>query len=133
ARATLAALGAARRVAAAVGRPLSAHEDDAAETHRFWDLVAMAANLHTFTTDALRRLAEAAGFDAVEVRGAGAASIAWATTYYVLVGELPGLAASEPAKRRAAVVWDVLRRLDAAVLERVVPDRALLTVQAVFR
>jgi ubiquinone/menaquinone biosynthesis C-methylase UbiE len=132
ARTTLAGLGAARHVARAVGRPLSAHDDDAARHQRFWDLVAMAANLHTFSPDDLARLGRDAGFARVEVRGGGFASISWAAAYYVLVGELPALAGSERAKRRANRVWSTLRAVDHGVVERVVPARLLLTVQAVF-
>jgi ubiquinone/menaquinone biosynthesis C-methylase UbiE len=133
ARGALSGLGVARRVADAVGRPLSAHRPDEAEQHRFWDLVAMAANIHTFSPGDLRDLGQAAGFASVEVRGCGLTSIQWAAAYYVLVGELPGLASSERAKRRASRVCGALRRLDAAVVERVVPDGLLLTVQAVMR
>lgn len=133
ARTALQGLRLARPVAAALGRPLSAHDDEALQEHRYWDLVAMAANLHTFTPDDLRRLGTDAGFDEVEVRGCGLASISWAAAYYVLVGELPALAASATARRRANRVWSALRDLDAAVTERVLPDRALLTVQAVYR
>lgn len=133
ARAALAGLRAARPVAAALGRPLSAHDEQAQQEHRYWDLVAMAANLHTFTPDDLRRLGTEAGFDDVGVRGCGLASISWAAAYYVLVGELPDLAASGRARRRANRVWSALRDLDAAVTGRVLPDRALLTVQAVYR
>jgi ubiquinone/menaquinone biosynthesis C-methylase UbiE len=132
ARATLTGLGAARRVAAAGGRPLSALDPDAAQHQRFWDLVAMAANLHTFSPEDLRRLGREAGFSRVRVRGCGFASISWAAAYYVLVGELPALATSERAKRRANRTWSTLRCLDHQLLERVVPDRLLLTVQAVF-
>lgn len=132
ARAALAGLSVARRVGDAVHRPLSRHDDEVAEAHRFWDLVAMAANLHTFTPGRLRELARDSGFGRVRVRGSGLASISWAAGYYVLVGELPGLADSEAAKRRAGRAWSALRRLDAAVLERLLPDGALLTVQAVL-
>lgn len=132
ARATLAALGGARRVGDLLGRPLSALDDDAAEHQRFWDLVAMAANLHTFTPAELERLGRDAGFDHARVQGCGLASITWAASYYVLVGQLPGLAGSAVARRRASRVWSALRRLDHGVLERAVPDRLLLTVQAVF-
>jgi ubiquinone/menaquinone biosynthesis C-methylase UbiE len=132
ARTTLAGLGAARHVARAVGRPLSAHDHDAARHQRFWDLVAMAANLHTFSPDDLARIGRDAGFERVEVRGCGFTSISWAAAYYVLVGELPALAGSERAKRRANRVWSTLRAVDHGVVERVVPDRLLLTVQAVF-
>ncbi len=132
ARAALAGLGVARRVARSAGRPLSAHDAATAEEHHFWDLVAMAANLHTFTPHDLRDLGRRAGFARVRVRGAGLGSITWAAAYYVLVGELPGLAASPTAKRNAARVWAALRRLDGALVERILPDGALLTVQAVF-
>jgi ubiquinone/menaquinone biosynthesis C-methylase UbiE len=133
ARATLAALGAARTVARGLGRPLSELDPDARREHDFWDLVAMAANLHTFAPRDLEALARDSGFTDVRVRGSGLASIVWATVYYVLAGELPGLAASQRARRRSGRVFAALRRLDGAVVERLVPDRALMTVQAVLR
>jgi ubiquinone/menaquinone biosynthesis C-methylase UbiE len=129
---TQAGLGVARRIAERLQRPLSAHPEEEADIHRYWDLVAMAANLHTFTPEDLATLGEKGGFDHVAVRGAGLASISWATAYYVLVGELPGVAGSDRAKRRASRVWSALRRLDETAIEPIVPDRALLTVQAVF-
>ena len=132
ARATLGGLGIARTVARVAGRPLSAHDPATAEEHHFWDLVAMAANLHTFTPRDLHRLGREAGFARTRVRGSGLSSIAWASAYYVLAGQLPALADSRRATRNAGRVFAALRRLDAALLERVLPDRALLTVQAVF-
>ncbi len=133
ARAALGGLGLARRVADAAGRPLSAHDEEAAQHHRFWDLVAMAANLHTFSAQDLRDLGAEAGFAEVEVRGSGLASISWAAAYYCLVGELPDLAASERAKRWSGRIFEGLRRVDDAVVERLLPAGALMTVQAVFR
>jgi ubiquinone/menaquinone biosynthesis C-methylase UbiE len=133
ARAALAGLRIARRAARVVGRGLSEHDEATAQEHRYWDLVAMAANLHTFTPAALARLGRDAGFGRVRVRGSGFVSIIWAAAYYVLAGELPGLAASERAKRTAARVWRALRRVDRAVVEPLVPDAGLLTVQAVLR
>ena len=133
ARTALRGLSAARRAADLVGRPLSAHDEEEAQLHRYWDLVALVANLHTFTPDDLRGLADAAGFDQVEVRGSGWTSIAWAASYYAVVGELPAIAESDVWKRRAGAVWSALRRVDATVVEPLLPDGALLTVQAVFR
>ena len=132
ARGALTGLRIARRVGDVVGRPLSRHDEEAQRVHDYWDLVAMAANLHTFAPDDLRRLGAAAGFDEVRVRGSGLTSICWAAAYYVLAGQLPGLAGSDRAKHNAGRLFSALRRLDAAV-ERTVPDRLLLTVQAVFR
>ena len=132
ARAVLRALDVARGVAAAAGRPLSTHDPEARAHHEFWDLVAMAANLHTFTAAELRELGERSGFRDVRVDGSGLASIVWAASYYCLVGELPGLATSARARRFAARAYAALRRLDAAVTDRLLPDRALLTVQGVF-
>ncbi|MBW3620165.1 MAG: class I SAM-dependent methyltransferase [Actinobacteria bacterium] len=132
ARAALRGLGIARRAGTALGRPLSAHDPGSAQEHRFWDLVAMAANLHTFTPAQLRRLGREAGFGHTRVRGSGLTSIVWAAGYYVTAGELPDLAASDRARRLAGHVFAALRRLDGAVVEPVLPDRALLTVQAVF-
>lgn len=133
ARTALAGLRLARPVAAALGRPLSAHDEQAQQEHRYWDLVAMAANLHTFTPDQLQQLGMQAGFDEVTVRGCGLVSISWAAAYYVLVGELPDLAASQRARRRSSRVWSGLRSFDEHVTERLLPDSALLTVQAVLR
>jgi ubiquinone/menaquinone biosynthesis C-methylase UbiE len=133
ARSALAGLRVARRVADTVHRPLSAHDEETAALNHYWDLVAMAANLHVFTSDELRRLGAAAGFDDVVVRGSGLLSISWAAAYYCLVGELPDLAASERARRRAGRVFAALRRVDAVASERVLPDHWLMTVQAVLR
>lgn len=133
ARSALAGLAVARRAAAAVGRPLSAHDEETAALNHYWDLVAMAANLHTFEPADVQALAGEAGFERAEVRGSGLLSIAWAAAYYCLVGELPDLEASERARRRSGRVFGALRRWDALVSERVVPDRCLMTVQAVFR
>lgn len=133
ARTTLRGLGITRRLASALGRPLSSHPQDEAEVHRYWDLVALVANLHTFVPDELRRLGRDAGFRVADVRGSGWTSIAWASAYYVLAGELPALARSGVARRRAGAAWSALRRLDARVVEPLLPDRALMTVQAVFR
>jgi ubiquinone/menaquinone biosynthesis C-methylase UbiE len=133
ARATLRAIAGARRVARSLGRPLSELDPEERREHEFWDLVAMAANLHTFAPRELAEVARSAGFTDVRVRGSGLTSIAWAAGYYVSVGELPALATSERAKRLSGRVFSTLRRLDAALTERVVPDPLLLTVQAVLR
>ncbi len=133
ARSALTGLKLTRRVAAAVGKPLSAHDEDTAALNHYWDLVAMAANLHVFTPDDLHALGRQAGFDRVRVRGSGLLSISWAAAYYCLVGELPDLAASDRAKRLSGRVFGGLRRIDGTLTERVVPDEYLMTVQAVFR
>lgn len=133
ARTALYGLRVARRVAEAAGEPLSAHDRETAALNHYWDLVAMAANLHVFHPDELRRLGHDAGFADVRVRGSGLVSISWAAAYYCLVGELPDLAASERARRVSGRVFGALRRLDAAAVERVVPDPFLMTVQAVMR
>lgn len=133
ARSALGGLGLARRVAAAAGRPLSAHDEQTAALNHYWDLVAMAANLHVFEPDELRAMGATAGFGDVVVRGSGLLSISWAAAYYCLVGELPDLAASDRAKRLSGRVFSALRQVDAVAAERVVPDRMLMTVQAVFR
>ncbi len=133
ARAALAGLRGARVVGRTLGRPLSQHDDETAQEHHFWDLVAMAANLHTFSAQDLRDLGLAAGFRDVEVRGSGLVSISWAAAWYCLAGELPDLAASERAKRWSGRVFEGLRRVDDAVVERVLPPGGLMTVQALFR
>lgn len=133
ARTALGGLALARRAAGAVGQSFSAHDEEAANLHRYWDLVAMAANLHTFSPDDLRRLGDEAGFGSTTVRGSGLLSISWAAAYYCLAGELPDLATSSRAKRNSGRVFGALRQLDSAVTERLLPDAALMTVQAVFR
>lgn len=133
ARGALAGLKGARVVARTLGRPLSSHDAETAQTNHFWDLVSMAANLHTFSAQDLRDLGAEAGFAEVSVRGSGLTSITWAAAYYCMVGELPDLAASERAKRWSGRTFEALRRLDAAVVERILPPGGLMTVQAVFR
>lgn len=133
ARGALAGLKGVRTVARALGRPLSEHDPETRQTNHFWDLVSMAANLHTFSAKDLRELGAQAGFGTVEVQGSGLTSISWAAAYYCLVGELPDLAASERAKRLSGRVFEGLRRFDGAVVERALPAGALMTVQAVFR
>lgn len=132
ARVTLAALRLARRAGDAVGRPLSRLDDESAAVQHYWDLVAMAANLHTFTPPALARLAREAGFEQVRVRGCGLVSILWAAGYYAVTGELPKLAASPRARRVAGSLWSALRHLDHTIIEPLFADRQLLTVQGVF-
>lgn len=133
ARTALGGLKVARRAARAIGRPLSAHDEETAALNHYWDLVAMAANLHVFHPDELRDLGARAGFNEVEVQGSGLLSISWAAAYYCLVGELPDLATSERAKRLSGRVFGRLRQVDGLVAERVLPDQYLMTVQAVFR
>lgn len=133
ARSALAGLKVTRRVASAARRPLSAHDEETAALNHYWDLVAMAANLHVFAPDDLQQLGRRAGFDQVQVRGSGLLSISWAAAYYCLVGELPDLAASERAKKLSGRVFGGLRKVDGTFTERVVPDEYLMTVQAVFR
>lgn len=133
ARATLGALRGARNLAHRLGRPLSEHDPATADQRHYWDLVAMAANLHTFTVDDLRRDATAAGYDDVEVSATATISIAWAGLWYVLVGELPELAASARAKQRAGRVFAALRGVEAAVADPLVPTRLRLTTRALLR
>lgn len=132
ARSALTGLRWARPAARRLGRPFSEHDEETAALNHYWDLVAMAANLHTFAPSDLEAIGREAGFDRVEVRGSGMLSIGWAAAYYCLVGELPDLAASSRAKRTSGRVFGLLRRVDAAVTERVIPDPYLMTVQAVF-
>lgn len=129
----LGGLALVRRLAGTIGMSLSAHDEEAAQLHRYWDLVAMAANLHTFSPEDLRLLGDDAGFATTTVRGSGLLSISWAAAYYCLVGELPKLAASPRAKRISGRVFGGLRQFDSAVTERLLPDKALMTVQALFR
>jgi len=83
----------------------------------FWEMAAMAANLHVFTIGELRGLAVAAGFRGVRLRTAAVAATLVLTASYVLHGRRPRLARRLPWRTMESAA----RGLDAAVLDRVVP------------
>jgi ubiquinone/menaquinone biosynthesis C-methylase UbiE len=102
-------------------RPLAPEED-------FWEVAAMAANLHVFTPQDIAAAATAAGYRAVEVRTSGFAETLAMTASYVAQGRRPAL-------RRLpwGAILDAGRALDRTVADRLVPATARHTVTGVLR
>jgi ubiquinone/menaquinone biosynthesis C-methylase UbiE len=111
-----------RALLAVLRRPLTDEED-------FWELAAMAANLHVFDLDELEALAAEAGFADVALRTEAFAATLVLTASYVSHGRRPGLARRLPwrAAEQGA------RALDAAVLDRVLPSGWRHTVVGTLR
>jgi len=103
-------------------RPLTPEED-------FWEVASMAANLHVFTPDALAALAAGAGFRRVDLRTADLLSTLVLTASYVTHGRRRALARRLPFAAAEAAA----RRLDALVVDRVVPARLRHTVVGTLR
>lgn len=103
-------------------RPLTPEED-------FWEVASMAANLHVFRLDELADAARSAGFGDVRLHTADLLSTLVLTASYVTHGRRPGLASRLPW--RSAERWG--RRIDAAVLDRLLPPGARHTVAGVLR
>lgn len=82
----------------------------------FWELAAMAANLHTFTREQLVALAREAGFAQVDLRVSGFAETLVMTASYATHGHAPALSRRLP--------WRHLTTAGAAV-DRLVFDRIL--------
>lgn len=79
----------------------------------FWELAAMAANLHTFEKADLVSLASAAGYVDIDVRVSGFAETLTMTASYAVHGHSPGVARLVPWRRLTAagavadsLVWD---------------------------
>lgn len=85
----------------------------------FWELAAMAANLHTFTHGQLRDLAAGAGFSQVEVRTSGFVETLVMTASYATHGHAPAAAARVPWRR----LTDGGAAADRLVFDRVLPGR----------
>lgn len=138
----LAALAEWRRVVAAEGAVLlSSEPTPIVETHgawlvrallalpgmgsglaaedEFWELAAMAANLHTFTQAELADLCERAGFGDVRIGTSGFAETLVMTASYASHGHAPSLAARIPWRR----LTDAGALGDRLVWDRVVPAR----------
>jgi ubiquinone/menaquinone biosynthesis C-methylase UbiE len=85
----------------------------------FWELAAMAANLHTFTEAELTGLAAAAGYRSVLIRTSGFAETLAMTASYASHGHAPAIAARVP--------WRVLTDLGAVAdrygFDRLLPSR----------
>lgn len=95
----------------------------------FWELAAMAANLHTFTADELRRLAGEAGFHDVDIRTSGFAATLTMTASYAMHGHAPALAAKLPWRRLTAVG----ARADRWAWDKVLPERLRHTLTGRLR
>lgn len=111
-----------RALLAVVRRPLTPEDD-------FWEVASMAANLHVFTPDQLAAQARAAGYERVELAAADFAETMLLTASYVLHGRLPALARAVPWRAASVLAGAV----DAAVTNRVVPQRLRHTVVGVLR
>src|SRR3954467_14339036 len=103
-------------------RPLTPEED-------FWEVASMAANLHVFTRDEMADAARSAGFTRIELDTAAFAATLVLTSSYVMHGRRPGLARLVPWRLAEAVT----RRADAAVFDRLLPERWRHTVVGVLR
>jgi hypothetical protein len=73
---------------------------------RFWELAAMAANLHTFTQPELESLCVAAGFRQVRLETSGFAETLIMTASYAVSRSCPGLASRIPW--RGLTQWGVV-------------------------
>ena len=102
-------------------RPLTPVED-------FWEVAAMAANLHVFTPEQLAGAAAGAGFGQVALRASGFAETLALTAGYVGIGRRPVL-------RRLPwrAITGMARVVDAAVLDRLLPAGARHTVTGTLR
>ena len=100
-----------------------------AEEDEFWELAAMAANLHTFTSNELNALCVESGFTDVDVRSASFAETLVMTASYVSHGHAPNIAKHVPWEHLVTVAAEVDRYL----WNRVLPTSARHTLQGVVR
>jgi ubiquinone/menaquinone biosynthesis C-methylase UbiE len=98
-----------------------------------WELASMAANLHTFTPEDLRRLAIQAGFAEARVSAAWWAWVLALGANYFAVGESRFLETNPAARLLRHRLVDAAAAFDRLVGERLVPARWRHTVQAVLR
>lgn len=91
----------------------------------FWELAAMAANLHTFQRQELEDLLHAAGFGSSQIEVSGFAETMTMTASYASHGHAPALSARVP--------WRGLTRLanqsDRLLWDRILPDSLLHTLK----
>lgn len=85
----------------------------------FWELAAMAANLHTFTLDELSGMCRTAGYGQVDLAASGFAETLVMTASYATHGHNPSLARRVPWRGLTAVG----ARADGWVADRVLPTR----------
>lgn len=108
---------------------LSVMRTPLAPEDEFWELAAMAANLHVFTVEELRAAATAAGFRRVELTTSAMAATLVLTASYVMHGRLPAVARRLPWRELESAG----RVIDAAVLDRIVPSGMRHTVIGTLR
>ena len=113
----------ARALLATVGR-----RDLPPEEHG-WEMASMASNLHVFTPAELARLAADAGFSASRLHTSDFLDTLLITASYITWGRAPGLARLVPWRAVDALA----RRVDRAVVHRVLPERLRHTVVGVLQ
>ncbi|MFA5786516.1 MAG: class I SAM-dependent methyltransferase [Actinomycetota bacterium] len=107
--------------------------DAGREEHKYWELAAMAANLHTFEPGQVEEMGRRAGLVPVRVGTGGFFSTMSAAAGYFLTGEFPRLGSSGAWRSVLAASWRAFSAIDRAVCDQVVPAHLLHTVQASFR
>lgn len=95
----------------------------------FWELAAMAANLHTFTRADLTLLGEAAGYSRIDLRTSGFGETLAMTASYVAHGHSPGVAGCLPWRSMIALG----ARADGLLFDKILSERMLHTVVGVLR
>lgn len=95
----------------------------------FWELAAMAANLHTFTTADLSSLGEAAGYSRIDLRTSGFGATLVMTASYVAHGHWPGVAGRLPWRSMIALGAGA----DGVLFDKILPDTMRHTVVGVLR
>lgn len=100
-----------------------------AQEDEFWELAAMAANLHTFTSDELTDLCHESGFTDVDIRSASFAETLVMTASYVSHGHAPKVASRVPWEPMIAIAGGV----DRYFWNRVLPASVRHTLQGVVR
>lgn len=89
------------------------------ERDEFWELAAMAANLHTFTRDELSALAREAGYRQVDLAVSGFAETLVMTASYATHGHAPAAARRVPWRR----LVDASAAADRLLFDRALPAR----------
>lgn len=100
-----------------------------AEEDEFWELAAMAANLHTFTHGELSTLCHEAGFTDIDLSSASFAETLVMTASYVSHGHAPDVARHVPWGPMVTVAGGV----DRYFWNRILPASARHTLQGVVR
>lgn len=98
------------------------------EEQEFWEMAAMAANLHTFTKPELVEMCVAAGFTRVSLAATGFSQTLVMTASYVLHGHAPSAAGRVPWRRLISFAASA-----DTLLDRAIPERWRHTVAGVIR